>query len=463
MTLRFPIFIIFAIVLALPATVLPAYGHAVPVNYSLPPNTIIADREEVPQQILISFSERPDPKVSYIRVTDSQNSRIDNSDFMVTGGNNRQAAVTIDTARMNDGLYTVSWFTMSLDDGHITQGAYVFGVGDVSVNGGVEQETTYVTSYTDSLARWPLIVAQSAAVGMAISSLVMKRIMPSANPTRLAKLLVACSATIAISATGILFLQADNLVEAAGSYTAAVESLISDSPAGVVWAMRIGSAAVMGGLAAIFLFRLQNTLLYGVLAAGALSILSNSILSHNSAAPFLPEFAIAADWVHFMAVSAWVGGLFYFSSVLVPAARKLPDAARILAISLPRFSVVATISLGIIGVTGIYMAWIHLHSLDSLFTTEYGNILTVKLIVAVPMIFLGAFHQIRIHKGMMAIAAARGSNQGAMLIFRRTARAEALLGVGVLLAASLLTVTSPPAQTLASTEGYTHQRYNRRH
>ena len=61
-----------------------------------------------------------------------------------------------------------------------------------------------------------------------------------------------------------------------------------------------------------------------------------------------------------------------------------------LALLLPRFSVLATISLGVIGVSGLYMAWIRLHSLNSLFSSAYGNILIIKLSVALPLVLLGA-------------------------------------------------------------------------
>lgn len=114
------------------------------------------------------------------------------------------------------------------------------------------------------------------------------------------------------------------------------------------------------------------------------------MLSHNSAATFLPSVAVFADWLHFMEVSAWVGGLFYFSAVLLLSIKneKEGNSAYHLSVILPRFSLVATASLGIIGLTGIYMAWIHLQTLDSLFYTPYGNNLIMKLSAALPMVLL---------------------------------------------------------------------------
>jgi methionine-rich copper-binding protein CopC len=104
-----------------------AYGHAIPSTYSIEPNSIL-NRDSAPSQLVISFSERPDPEISYIHVINSENERIDNDDFTITGLNGRQATVTLDKTRLEeDGVYTVSWRAMSLDDGHIAQGVRCLG------------------------------------------------------------------------------------------------------------------------------------------------------------------------------------------------------------------------------------------------------------------------------------------------------------------------------------------------
>ncbi|HEY1247762.1 MAG TPA: CopD family protein [Nitrososphaera sp.] len=164
-----------------------------------------------------------------------------------------------------------------------------------------------------------------------------------------------------------------------------------------------------------------------------------------------------------MAVSAWIGGLFYFSAALLLALQLETSrrSAYVLSLVLPRFSLLAIASLGIIGVTGLYMAWLHLNSLDSLFNTQYGINLIIKLSAALPMILLGAYHQAKVHKNIVLMATI-GSKKGSSLSssntfnyngtdnaiskFGKTVKIESLIGIGVLLAASLLTITSPPAQ-----------------
>jgi copper transport protein len=407
----------------------------------------------------MSFSERPDPKVSYIRVADAQGQRIDKNDFAVTGDHGRQAAVTLDTSKVKDGIYTVSWFTMSLDDGHIAEGAYVFGVGKAVVPaGGGPGETRAVTSYADAVAKWPLLVAQAAIVGGAMTHAILHNKVESRASRRFSVIVLASAGAMAASATGMAFLQAISLADAAGvPVVQALQSLIASSPSGAVWLYRLAASAIVAGSILAYMKTSKKPLLYAALAAGAFSLFSNSMLSHNSAAPFLPELATALDWVHFMAVSAWVGGLFYLAAVFAPATRRLP---RQLATALPSFSLVATISLGVIGVTGIYMAWVHLHTLDSLFATPYGISLAIKLGAALPMVLLGAYHQLKLHREIVVLAKSGGQEYATTRRFGRTIKAEALVGIGVLFAASLLTITSPPSEAMQQSGPHYMNRVN---
>ena len=69
--------------------------------------------------------------MSTIQVLNSKNEPVNNGDFKIIGDHDREAMTTLDTKKLTDGVYTVSWETQSLDDGHIARGSYVFGVGNV--------------------------------------------------------------------------------------------------------------------------------------------------------------------------------------------------------------------------------------------------------------------------------------------------------------------------------------------
>jgi methionine-rich copper-binding protein CopC len=108
-----------------------AYAHSLPVTETPAPNSIIKKGEPSPSKIIIDFSERPDPKVSTMQVLNSKNQRVDNNDFTIVGDHDREAMTTLNTHKLTDGVYTVSWMTQSADDGHIARGSYVFGIGNV--------------------------------------------------------------------------------------------------------------------------------------------------------------------------------------------------------------------------------------------------------------------------------------------------------------------------------------------
>src|SRR6476661_3723484 len=527
------------------------YGHALPTTYNPEPNSIINKNQTIPSKITISFSERPDPKVSSIEVLNSINQRVDNNDFKITGQqNNREATVTLDKNKLADGVYTVSWLTMSLDDGHIAKGSYVFGIGNIagssapSPSGSVPStnnnqfsqqnqiKTEAVTSDIDGLIKWPLIIAQAAIVGCIISHLFLwnnnkfiNKILLSKNKEKPSKinannerssenftqinnpsknydnndeklidksrfkplkvfliLLCASSVSIFICGTALIFLQVSDLVTTNSNYLSLFGSLLT-GPVGSVWIIRSAVSAVVI-ISSIFYYFLEKRKLYSsysenqkititdntntkikrnssvffiyiALAAGAIGIFANSVTSHNSAVTFMPNLAISLDWLHFMAVSVWLGGLFYISTVLLTFAKNhiIVDSIKIkrkskddlsnsselfkkdtatsitssntkdnnddggnkdfssktksdyfLALLLPKFSLLATISLGIIGVSGLYMAWIHLHSFNSLFDTAYGNILIIKLLTILPVVLLGGYHQLTLHNFVVSIA-----------------------------------------------------------
>jgi copper transport protein len=415
-------------------------------------------------------------------------------------------------------------------------------------------QTETVTSYYDALLKVPLIVSQTAIVGVIFSHIFFQRatrnkiqlnrnsdnnsteIVDDVNSNsyihplkRLFIILLSCGIAMLISATSLFLLQALSLSSELGLDIMTTFTILSSTPVGPVWNIRVvTSLIIIASSILYYIFEkkvsikkgrtgleshdsdyssslrkntgkngrvLSNSLLYITMIAGAVSIFSNSMVSHNTALSFLPSLAISLDWLHFMAVSMWLGGLFYISSILLitiklsigksritsGTASRLFDTGTVygtsyfLALLLPYFSLIATISLGIIGVTGLYMAWIHLHTAEAIFTSPYGNILSIKLLLILPMVILGGYHQIRLHGSLMTVASFNKVKQeqqeekintydmdpsydhktNPFLLqydpsgkFSKTIKIESLIGIGVLVAASFLTITSPPSLSL---------------
>ena len=337
-------------------------------------------------------------------------------------------------------------------------------------------QTETVTSYYDALLKSPLIVSQTAIVGVVFSYIFFQRVIRNHFPLthnrdntntvipddasylrplrRLLIILLSCGTAVLLSATSLFLLQTLSLSSELGIDISTTFTILSSTPVGPVWNIRIVTSLIIIASSIIYyIFEkksyiksqidlessdnsysshkigkkggvLANGLLYIIMLAGAVSIFSNSIVSHNTALSFFPSLAISVDWLHFMAVSIWLGGLFYITSILLMTIslsikkydnigetvsrsfdfNTVHGTSYFLALLLPYFSLIATISLGIIGVTGLYMAWIHLHTGEAIFTSSYGNILIIKLLLILPMVLLGGYHQIKLHGNLMTVA-----------------------------------------------------------
>ena len=84
-----------------------------------------------PTQILLTFTEPPDPKLSLVKVVDSAGRPAPGvGAARAVPGQPAQLAVPVKQP-LPKGVYTVNWRSVSTTDGHVADGAFAFGVGAV--------------------------------------------------------------------------------------------------------------------------------------------------------------------------------------------------------------------------------------------------------------------------------------------------------------------------------------------
>ncbi len=105
-------------------------------------------------------------------------------------------------------------------------------------------------------------------------------------------------------------------------------------------------------------------------------------------------YAVSVDLLHLLGMAAWVGGLLYISSVLMPTLHRLNlrQYAHMLAQGVPEFSALAITSAIVLAATGSLNTSIHLASLQQFLTTLYGWILAVKIEFFLLMATISAYH-----------------------------------------------------------------------
>jgi putative copper export protein/methionine-rich copper-binding protein CopC len=192
-----------------------------------------------------------------------------------------------------------------------------------------------------------------------------------------------------------------------------------------------------------------------ILSAGIL--LTHSLTSHAASQQSFNWLTIIVDWVHLLATSIWVGGLIALAAVLLVALPAVPpgtgDRTRLLAVLVPAFSRVALIAVATLVLTGTLNAVTQLTGPGQLFTTPYGQSLSVKIILLVMLLGLGAYNLLVAGKRIQTLAAKNSAFQKEAdikatnrlsLTFRRTVLLEIGLAALVLLAAAFLTSNPPP-------------------
>jgi putative copper export protein/mono/diheme cytochrome c family protein len=187
------------------------------------------------------------------------------------------------------------------------------------------------------------------------------------------------------------------------------------------------------------------------LASCAAALLTSSLNSHGAALLSGAYLGVAADWLHFLGVATWLGGLASLIYVLPAAVQASAGSGeRVLARAVSRFSNLALIAVGVIVMTGVFQAWLQVGSWEGLVQTTYGLSITTKVGLLLVMLLLGAFNLL-VARPRLAALAGKGSSAAAALAqrFSLAIRGELALGVLVLVATAVLTGVAPGREELA--------------
>lgn len=202
-------------------------------------------------------------------------------------------------------------------------------------------------------------------------------------------------------------------------------TVLAETRFGQVMAARLALAA---SLAALLSWRLSQPL--QTLAAGAMTILP-ALTGHAGAVSGAIGYGLlAADMVHLLAAAAWLGALPAFALFLATSGRDdiVVQATR-------RYATIATICVLILLASGIVSTWHQLNGLRDLIDTDYGRLLSAKLVLFSAMLAAAAVNRFRLTPHLPVRSARRA------LI--RNSLAETALGLGVLLIVAALGTMAP--------------------
>lgn len=422
-----------------------------------------------PTEVRLWFSEQPELRYSEIAVYDEAQQRYDTGTTRSLPGEPLGLAITL--RPLPTGIYTVVWKTTSAVDGHTTSGSFAFGVGQTPVPTSARPaagNTTFTPpSPAEVVVKWLLLLTVTAYTGaLALWWLVwrpaIRRDSEAANRNLLQRAVARRLHHLALVALGLLWVTTVvglllQVAKVTGKpvwqvlVPGTMSGFLVGTRAGMIWSVRL----LLPLVALAFLGRSWPALARPVrslvcLALGCGYLGTISLSSHSAASPLWPRLSIALDWLHLLATSVWVGGLFGLGLTL-PLLRHegIAGGRPPLFAIVGRFSTLALASVVLLTLTGLYSAWLQVGSLDALLVTSYGRTLLVKLVLVAGLVLLGAVNRFWLQPRLRA----RG-NEGtarreqAAGRFGLTVRAEVFLGLAVLLTVALLTGFVPAREAL---------------
>ena len=432
-----------------------ALAHALLVR-SIPEANATLDR--APAQIELFFSEAVDPSFSSIKVLDAQGQAVDNNDSKVDPAD--PTHLTVSLRSLPDGIYTVSWNTLSEVDSHVTQGSFPFAVGNVdaaALASAAQASKQINVSIGEIIAKWLMYLSAMALTGSVFFILFVwqpahRAIGREADlHARLFTLLPSLALIVLILADIFgLLVQAGQVAgtEIEAPWSAATYGVLFTTRYGALWIARSIFALALAGLLSKDVTRRGRWIGFGV---SLLLLLTISLGSHAAAEP-QPTWPVLGDWLHLLAGSIWIGGLIHFVTGLWGIRqRDRSYRTRLTAQLIPRFSSLALISVATLGLTGLYSAILRVGTIDALFNTIYGQALIVKTSLVIPMIMIGAVNLLIITPRIQRDAA---SNPNSSLgdHFRRIVTSEVTVGIALLLSVGVLTSLPPARVTSTSPE-----------
>ncbi|HEY1460187.1 MAG TPA: copper homeostasis membrane protein CopD [Casimicrobiaceae bacterium] len=214
---------------------------------------------------------------------------------------------------------------------------------------------------------------------------------------------------------------------------------------GTVWSARFVTAALLaGGLIALARadHAVRRRLLAIIASLAVLLVGSLGWAGHASGTPALAgRVHVAADALHLVAASAWIGGLVPLALLLV-ASRRIADPAvtMIARDATSRFSILGMIVVGTILVTGMVNTYMLAGSVAALTTTHYGHLLLLKIGLFLAMVGVAAFNRLRL---VPRLSSAHAVNDASRQL-QRNSLIEATMGLLILVIVGVLG-TLPPA------------------
>ena len=425
-----------------------------------------------PVQVSMWFTENLNPTFSSAEVVNAANKRVDTNNAHVIAGDTTEMVVSLQ-ANLPPDVYIVIWRSQSADDGHVLRGSLRFSIADS--HGTVPQLSSNTVPGTGVLGASTSVETTSSLDGPTLLSLMMITLMElgaifwvgaqlwysfvlrldsrdnqeqkqaDQRALRRFERVFALPALVLLLVANVGVLIGQGLILSNGGWAQALslttlQGLVSGSQFGTYWTMRIVVTMLALVLAIFALVKrsrsrvLDDALSWCNLILALALLIAIALSGHASAVGSnVQVLSVLSDWLHLLAASLWIGGIFYIAVVYVPILQDCTasERPRVLLSILARFSPLAIAGVILMSVTGPVNALMHMNSFTQLITTAYGRSLVLKSLLVVALLVTSALHVFWLRPRLKTIAdhyqaALRGTDDDATVTITYSNEVQAL-------------------------------------
>ena len=357
-----------------------ADAHALLASSDPPINAAL---RESPTEVNLFLTEPLQTDFSRVRVLDSAGRRVDLGATAFSDVNAAQMSVAV--RRLEPGIYTVVWRSLSTVDGHVWNGSYAFSVlnSDGSAPSGaaltISDDQGGTPTAADAVVRAVGLAALIAAAGWLLYWLIAPPPPDSTHRRAFGRTGIAVlSAALLLGMAATVYEAVANAVDLGG--LGALDSLLFGSRNGLWLQVRLAALALAALTLTAWRFRSNlepmppRPVVRSLAVLALVWLISTAAVSHAAAAPAGSAWSAFFDAVHLAAAAVWVGLL----AVVAIAFRRIADNGWRIAL-VQRFSIIAAASVPLLIVAGLLSVLIHVPEARGLTDTDWGAAFIVKL------------------------------------------------------------------------------------
>jgi copper transport protein len=344
--------------------------------------------------VSIQFDETIQFINNSIQVYDAKGNRVDQKNGRINPKNSTILECGLNHTLPN-GIYQIQWKVVS-SDGHPVQGVIPFQIGSGNKgqrgNATTVQETKGYTPHLDLIIiRWLQYLSNACYVGILFFYLIVipsevaqnqfvKKIFSNMINFSFLFLLLSIFLSLPLMATIELTTSWGHVLN-----IQTIKDMMTNTSFGEIWSIQVVGLLFL----ALFTFlivveKFKDSLYVWISFLLGIGLLLAKALTSHAAASTIPLVTVGLDFLHLFAASIWIGSLVALVA-LIPLSRKMETKNNYLEM-IRRFSKWGITFILVLTITGVLGSFSYIPNLHSLVYTDYGRVLTGKVILLIIMI-----------------------------------------------------------------------------